>query len=74
MERSFMIDKDNTEIKAGPFYVWNEKDLSYEYKIIMLNEEQTYEGDNWTSSKDLELYINKGVLKNSLGDNLPGTK
>lgn len=73
LERSFIINKDNTEIEAGPFYVWNEKDLSYEYKIIMLNEEQTYEGNEWTASKDLELYINKGVLKNSLGNNLPGS-
>jgi hypothetical protein len=73
-ERSFILDKDNTDIEAGPFYVWDEKDLSYEYRIIMLNEEQTYEGTAWTASKDLELYINKGVVKNSLGENLPGSK
>ena len=55
-------------------YVWNEKDLSYEYKVIMLNDEKTYEGNAWIPSKGYELYVNKDILKRCLGDNMPATR
>lgn len=73
-ERSFTIDRDNTDFEAGPFYVWNEKDLSYEYKVIMLNDEKTYEGNAWIPSKGYELYVNKDILKRCLGDNMPSAR
>ena len=68
------LTQDNSAIDAGPFYVWNEKDLSYEYKIDLLSDEKSYLGTGWIVSKDYELYINRELLKKSLADDMPPAK
>lgn len=70
-EQTITIDRDNSEFELGPLYIWNERDLSYEYKITLINDEKTYTGLGWIASKDFELYINKDVVKRSLGANCP---
>jgi len=73
-ELTFNITKDNEDVEAGPFYLWNEKDLSYEYKIELFSEDKTYSGTAWIAARDYQLYINRDIVKKSLGENLPSSK
>lgn len=71
LEKIITINKDRQDYQFGPFYVWNEKDLRFEYKLSMVSDERTYEGLSWLATKDLEIYMNKTTAEQSLGSNLP---
>lgn len=69
VEKTITIDKDQSDIEAGPFYSWNEKDLNLEYTLSFITGDKTYEGQYWISTKDRQIYINKGVVEKLLGKN-----
>ena len=73
-EKIITIDHDKKNFEASPFYSWDDKDLRYEYKLIFITEEKTYEGNNWIPSTDTEVYLNKATAQKSMGTGLPPAK
>lgn len=73
-EKTITINKDRQDFEVGPFYVWNEKDLNFEYKLSFLTDERTFEGTSWIGTKELEVFMNKNTAEKSMGANLPEQK
>jgi hypothetical protein len=74
LEKTITIDKDRQDVEAGPFYSWDDKDITFEYMISFVNDEKTFNGVSWISTKDQQVYINKTAAQQSLGGNLPPAK
>ena len=72
--RSVMMDSDGKDYTVGPFYVWKDSDLKYEYRLILMDDTQTIEGTGWVYDSALEVYMNKSVAKKSLGAKMPAEK
>ena len=74
MVKSITLDQDEKNYDIGPFYVWSDKDLRYEYKITLINDETSIEGANWVGENSMEVMMNRSVAEKSLGNNLPVQK
>lgn len=74
LEKTITIDHDRQDYEAGPFYSWDDKDITFEYLVSFVNDEKTYNGISWISSKDQQVYINKAAAQQSMGANLPPAK
>ncbi len=74
VEKSVMINKDDQDFTFGPFFTKDAGNLKYDYRISLITSTKTYYGDIWIPAKDLQIYLNKGSLKQSLGNNLPPEK
>ncbi|HET6225491.1 MAG TPA: hypothetical protein VFF27_04365 [Bacteroidia bacterium] len=74
LEKTITIDHDRQDYEAGPFYSWDDKDITFEYMISFVNDEKTFNGVSWISSKDQQVFINKTSAQQSLGSNLPPAK
>jgi hypothetical protein len=42
--------------------------------ISLVNDEKTFGGISWISTKDQQVYINKAAAQQSMGTNLPPAK
>lgn len=74
LEKTITIDHDRQDYEAGPFYSWDDKDISFEYMISLVSDDKTYNGSSWIATKDQQVYINKSAAQQSLGTNLPPAK
>lgn len=74
LEKTITIDRDRQDVEAGPFYSWEDKDISFEYIISLVSDDKTYNGISWIATKDQQVYINKSAAQQSLGSNLPPGK
>lgn len=74
LEKTITIDHDRQDYEAGPFYSWDDKDITFEYMISLVNDEKTFGGISWISTKDQQVYINKAAAQQSMGTNLPPAK
>jgi hypothetical protein len=74
LEKTITIDHDRQDYEAGPFYSWDDKDVSFEYMISFVNDDKTYGGTSWIATKDQMVYINKSAAQQSMGSNLPPAK
>lgn len=74
LEKTITIDHDRQDYEAGPFYSWDDKDISFEYMISLVSDDKTYGGISWIATKDQQVYINKSAAQQSLGSNLPPAK
>ncbi len=74
LEKTITIDHDRQDYEAGPFYSWDDKDISFEYMISFVSDDKTYGGTSWISTKDQQVFINKSAAQQSLGSNLPPAK
>jgi hypothetical protein len=74
LEKTITIDHDRQDYEAGPFYSWDDKDISFEYMISFVNDDKTYSGTSWIATKDQQVYINKSSAQQSMGSNLPPAK
>lgn len=74
LEKTITIDHDRQDYEAGPFYSWDDKDISFEYMISFVSDDKTYSGTSWISTKDQQVFINKSAAQQSLGSNLPPAK
>jgi len=74
LEKTLTIDHDRQDYEAGPFYSWDDKDISFEYMVSFVNDEKTFNGISWITTKDQQVYINKAAAQQSLGSNLPPAK
>jgi hypothetical protein len=72
--KSITIDQDEKTYDVGPFYVWSDKELRYEYKLTLINDETSVEGANWIGENSMEVMMNKSAAEKSLGNNLPAKK
>lgn len=72
--KSITIEQDERNYDIGPFYVWNDKDLRYEYRITLINDDTSIEGSSWIGDNSLEIMMNKSVAERCLGNNLPRQK
>jgi len=74
LEKTITIDHDRQDYEAGPFYSWDDKDITFEYILSFVNDEKTFGGLSWISTKDQQVYLNKAAAQQSLGSNLPPAK
>jgi hypothetical protein len=74
LEKTITIDHDRQDYEAGPFYSWDDKDISFEYMISFVSDDKTYGGISWIATKDQQVFINKSAAQQSLGSNLPPAK
>ena len=74
LEKTITIDSDRRDFEAGPFYSWDDKDISFEYMISLVSDDKTYNGTSWIATKDQQVYINKSAAQQSLGSNIPPAK
>jgi hypothetical protein len=74
LEKTITIDHDRQDYEAGPFYSWDDKDISFEYLISFVSDDKTYGGTSWIATKDQQVFINKSAAQQSLGSNLPPAK
>ncbi len=74
MEKTITMDSDRKDYEAGPFYSWDDKDISFEYTVSFVSDDKTYDGVSWIATKDQQVYINKATVQKSLGSNLPPAK
>lgn len=74
LEKTITIESDRKDYEAGPFYSWDDKDISFEYMISLVSDDKTYNGTSWIATKDQQVYINKSAAQQSLGSNLPPAK
>jgi hypothetical protein len=74
LEKTITIDHDRQDYEAGPFYSWDDKDVSFEYMISFVSDDKTYGGTSWIATKDQMVYINKSAAQQSMGSNLPPAK
>jgi hypothetical protein len=74
LEKTITIDHDRQDYEAGPFYSWDDKDISFEYMISFVSDDKTYGGTSWIATKDQQVFINKSAAQQSLGSNLPPAK
>src|SRR3569832_1332233 len=57
LEKTITIDHDRQDVEAGPFYSWDDKEISFEYMISLVSDDKTYNGTSWIASKDQQVYI-----------------
>ncbi len=74
LEKTITIDHDRQDYEAGPFYSWDDKDISFEYMISFVSDDKTYNGISWIATKDQQVYINKSAAQQSLGSSIPPAK
>lgn len=74
LEKTITIERDRQDYEAGPFYSWDDKDISFEYMVSLVSDDKTYNGISWIATKDQQVYINKSAAQQSLGSNLPPAK
>jgi hypothetical protein len=65
-EISANITKDGDDIKIGPLYPGQDKRLSYQYKIIVVNSQAQIE-TSWISETSPQVYLNKANLERIMG-------
>ncbi|MEY4540253.1 MAG: hypothetical protein RLZZ306_2010, partial [Bacteroidota bacterium] len=66
VEYSKNITKDGEEISIGPFYTGNDKQISYQYKVMVVNNQAPIE-TNWISDTNPQQYLNKAGLEKLTG-------
>jgi hypothetical protein len=62
VEYSKNITKDGEEISIGPFYTGSDKQISYQYKVMVVNNQAPIE-TNWISDTNPQQYLNKAGLE-----------
>ena len=66
VEYSKNITKDGEEINIGPFYTGNDKQISYQYKVMIVNNQAPIE-TNWITDTNPQQYLNKAGLEKLTG-------
>ena len=66
VEYSKNIVKDGEEISIGPFYAGNDKQISYQYKVMVVNNQAPIE-TNWITDTNPQQYLNKAGLEKLMG-------
>jgi hypothetical protein len=68
-EVTISIEQDNQNYSLGPLYAWMDKDMQYEIRLSLVNEETEVAG-KWISGRDIEVYITQDFMRRAFGNSI----